>query len=158
VEFDYAITGSPATLNIVVAGQSSTGGITVLDTYSSTTNATRTVSLSATNYSNFVLLPTWTGGNNVSVTITIKGTGPGPSPNPSSSTSVGKYVAAFTSTTSLSVPAATHGLGVSAFNITIYDSSTGTRNRVEPASIQVDASGNVTVNFATAQSGQIVIE
>jgi hypothetical protein len=71
---------------------------------------------------------------------------------------VSKYVAVFGSTTSLSVTAATHKLGASIFHVTIYDASSGTRNRVEPGSLQIDGLGNVTVTFAVAQAGQIVIE
>jgi len=72
--------------------------------------------------------------------------------------SAGKYVAAFTNQTALSIPASTHNLGASIFHVTVYDASSGTRNRIEPGSLQIDASGNVTVNFAVPQSGQIVIE
>lgn len=68
-----------------------------------------------------------------------------------------KYSANFGSTTSLSVSAATHGLGASFFNISIYDSATP-HNRVEPSNVTVDGSGNVVVTFAVAQVGQIVIQ
>lgn len=69
-----------------------------------------------------------------------------------------KYVAAFGSTTSLSVTAATHKLGASIFNVTVYDASSGTRNKVEPNKLSIDASGNVTVAFSASQAGQIVIQ
>lgn len=69
-----------------------------------------------------------------------------------------KYVAAFASTTSLSVTAATHKLGASIFHVTVFDASSGTRNRIRPGNVAIDASGNVTVAFAVAQAGQIVIE
>jgi hypothetical protein len=74
-----------------------------------------------------------------------------------SSGNPGKYTASFGSTTSLSVLAATHGLGVSFFNVSVYDAATP-RNRVDPANVTVDASGNVVVTFAVAQAGQVVIE
>ena len=67
------------------------------------------------------------------------------------------YVNSFTSTTSLSVTAATHGLGVGPFNISIWDTA-ASRNSVESATKTVDASGNVVVTFAVAQAGVIVIE
>jgi hypothetical protein len=68
-----------------------------------------------------------------------------------------RYTASFTSTTSLSVPAATHGLGATFFNVTVYDSA-NPHNQVRPASVTIDNSGNVVVTFSVAFAGQIVIQ
>lgn len=64
-----------------------------------------------------------------------------------------KYSASFGSTASLSVTAATHGLGAG-FIARIYDSS---GNAVEPGSMNVDGSGNLTVTFGVAMAGKVVI-
>lgn len=69
-----------------------------------------------------------------------------------------KYIAGFASTLSLSIPAATHNLGASIFNVTIFDSAIGTRNLVRPDKLSIDASGNITVAFAVLQAGQVVVE
>lgn len=72
-------------------------------------------------------------------------------------TPAARYSATFGSTTSLSVTAGMHGLGANLFTVLVYDSATP-QDLIEPASITIDASGNVTVTFAVPQTGQIVIE
>jgi len=57
------------------------------------------------------------------------------------------------SSTSWSITAATHGLGVN-LQVTAYDSN---GNRIEPANLLVDSSGNVTLTWAVAQAGKVVI-
>lgn len=80
IEFDYTINGSPATLNIQVLGVMSDGTVDVLDTYTSLTNATRTIALSKL-YDSFQLVATWTGGaaNGVTIGVAVQTSGPGPS-------------------------------------------------------------------------------
>ena len=55
--------------------------------------------------------------------------------------------------TTWSIPAATHNLGVN-LQVATYDSS---GNRIEPGSVIVDGSGNVTVLWSVAQTGKAVI-
>jgi hypothetical protein len=55
--------------------------------------------------------------------------------------------------TTWSIPAATHGLGT-ALQVREYDTS---GDEVEPAKVNVDGSGNVTVTWAVAQEGTVVI-
>lgn len=57
------------------------------------------------------------------------------------------------SSTSWSITAATHGLGAN-LQVMAYDSS---GNRIEPANLLVDSSGNVTLSWAVAQAGKVVI-
>lgn len=64
----------------------------------------------------------------------------------------GVFQASESSSTSWSVTAATHGMGTNVL-VETYDSS---GNRIF-GNVAVDASGNVTVNWALAQSGKIVI-
>ena len=69
-----------------------------------------------------------------------------------------KYAATFTSTSSLSVTGATHGLGTADLVVVIYDSATGTRNLLIPNTVSIDSTTfNVTVTFDVAQAGRIVI-
>ena len=67
------------------------------------------------------------------------------------------YVTFFTSQTAISVPGSTHGLGTSNLLVQCYDSATPA-NLVEPSLITVDPNSyNVTVAFATAETGRCVI-
>jgi hypothetical protein len=67
------------------------------------------------------------------------------------------YVTFFTSQTSISIPGSTHALGTSNLLVQCYDSATPS-NLVEPSLITVDPNSyNVTVVFATAQTGRCVI-
>lgn len=76
IEFDYAITGAPATMTIAVEGEIN-GSVAVLDTYGGTANAVRTISLNSVTYNGFRVIASWTGGFNVGVSITAKSSGPG---------------------------------------------------------------------------------
>ena len=68
------------------------------------------------------------------------------------------YATTFTNQTAVTVNGTTHGLNTADLNVAVYDSATGTRNRIEPASVSIDsASFNVSVTFAVSQSGRIVI-
>jgi len=58
-----------------------------------------------------------------------------------------------TSSTTWSIPVATHNLGPS-LQVATYDSN---GNRIEPASLNVDSSGNVTILWALAQAGKVVL-
>lgn len=66
-----------------------------------------------------------------------------------------RFIQSFTSATSWSIPETTHKLGANLLQVKCYDSS---GNMVEPASLNIDSSGNVTVDFAQAQAGKVVIE
>ena len=78
ITISYTIAGAPATLTIVVEGiVNASGVVAVLDTYTGTTNTTRTITLSAT-FDRFRFIATWTGGKNVSVGATLVSSGPGP--------------------------------------------------------------------------------
>jgi hypothetical protein len=67
------------------------------------------------------------------------------------------YVTFFTSQTSISVPGSIHALGTSNLLVQCYDSATPS-NLVEPSLITVDPNSyNVTVVFATAETGRCVI-
>jgi hypothetical protein len=67
------------------------------------------------------------------------------------------YVTFFTSQTSISVPGSTHELGTSNLLVQCYDNATPS-NLVEPSLITVDPNSyNVTVVFATAETGRCVI-
>jgi hypothetical protein len=57
------------------------------------------------------------------------------------------------SATTWSIPATTHGLGAN-LQVTAYDSS---GNKIEPGNLLVDSSGNVTLTWAVAQAGKVVI-
>src|SRR6266699_433318 len=78
IEFDYMINGTPLTMSLIVQGMKKDGTVIILDTYTGTTNAKRTITLTDT-YDSFVIVPNWTGGANVSVGVTIITAGPGPS-------------------------------------------------------------------------------
>lgn len=70
-----------------------------------------------------------------------------------------KYATTFTGQTSVTINGSTHNLGTADLQVTVWDSATGTRNRIEPASVAIDSTTfNVTVNFAVSQSGRIVIQ
>jgi hypothetical protein len=58
-----------------------------------------------------------------------------------------------TSAQTWSIPATTHNLGPN-LQVSTYDSN---GNRLEPAGVIVDSSGNVTVNWAIAQAGKAVL-
>jgi len=72
----YTITGAPATLTLYVQGVKNASSPVVIDTYSGTANTTRTISITDT-YDYFVVLPQWTGGNNVTVTVNVSFSGAG---------------------------------------------------------------------------------
>src|SRR5580692_7409581 len=73
----YVINGAPATLSIIVMGViNATGDTIVLDTYTGTSNTTRTISLT-NNFDAFLIAPTWTGGADVTVGATVTSTGSG---------------------------------------------------------------------------------
>jgi hypothetical protein len=77
--------------------------------------------------------------------------------NPNITFPPANYLAVFTSQTSISVPGATHGLGTSNLLVQCYDNATPA-NLVEPSLITVDPNSyNVTVVFATAETGRCVI-
>jgi hypothetical protein len=66
--------------------------------------------------------------------------------------SVTNYEAPFGSSTTISVPAATHNQGVNVL-VKVYDAS---GNELSPA-VNTDSSGNVTIYFASATAGKYVI-
>src|ERR1700722_18030883 len=66
--FEYVITGSPATVSIVVSGCKEGGTCDSLDTYTSTSNVIRAPSISKA-YDSFTIVPSWTGGTSVTVTV-----------------------------------------------------------------------------------------
>jgi hypothetical protein len=75
----YVVNAAPATLSIIVMGViNATGDTIVLDTYTGTSNTTRTIAL-ANNFDAFLITANWTGGANVTVGATITSTGSGPS-------------------------------------------------------------------------------
>lgn len=70
-----------------------------------------------------------------------------------------KYATTFTNQTSVTVAGTTHNLGTADLTIHVYDSATGTRTMIVPQSVAVNSTTfDVTVTFAVAQSGRIVIE
>lgn len=70
-----------------------------------------------------------------------------------------RYAATFGSTSSLVVTGATHKLATADITVTIWDSASGTRHIIQPASVSIDSTTfDVTVIFATSQSGRIVLE
>jgi hypothetical protein len=70
-----------------------------------------------------------------------------------------KYATTFTGQTSVTVTGATHGLNTADLRVTVWDSASGTRHIIEPAEVDVDSTTfNVTVLFASSQSGRIVIQ
>lgn len=66
--FEEVITGSPATVSIVVSGCMPTGTCDTLDTYTTVANAIRAPTLSKT-YSYFTVQASWTGGTSPAVQI-----------------------------------------------------------------------------------------
>jgi hypothetical protein len=77
----------------------------------------------------------------------INGTGPN------------RYAATFGTTTSLVVTGATHKLATADITVTVWDSASGTRKIIQPASVAIDSTTfDVTVTFAASQSGRIVLE
>jgi len=70
-----------------------------------------------------------------------------------------KFASTFATSTSVTISGATHGLQSADLQVTVWDSATGTRKRIEPQSVTVDSTTfDVTVTFATSQSGRIVIQ
>lgn len=70
-----------------------------------------------------------------------------------------KYATTFTNQTSVTVAGTTHNLGTADLTVHVYDSATGTRTMIVPQSVAVNSTTfDVTVTFAVAQSGRIVIE
>jgi hypothetical protein len=74
----YVVSGAPSTLTLYVQGVKNASSPVVIDTYSGLTSVTRTINISDS-YDYFVVLPQWTGGNNVTVTVTVTFSGPGQS-------------------------------------------------------------------------------
>lgn len=82
VSFEYVITGSPATISIVLSGCKNGGTCEALDTYTTVANAIRPTSSALSKaYDYFTIVPSWTGGTNPAVTIntTLLGAGAGSS-------------------------------------------------------------------------------
>lgn len=70
-----------------------------------------------------------------------------------------RYATTFASQTTVTVPGTTHQLGTADLDVTVYDAATGTRNKIVPASVAIDSTTfDVTVTFAMAQSGRLVIQ
>jgi hypothetical protein len=76
ISVSYTIGGAPATLTITIGGIKASGDAAVLDSYTGTTNTTRTVNLSDT-YTFFRVTAVWAGGQNVSVGSSVSTSGPG---------------------------------------------------------------------------------
>jgi hypothetical protein len=77
--------------------------------------------------------------------------------NPTVTLPPANYVVTFTNQTSITVEGATHGLGTANLVVQCYDNATPS-NLVEPSLITVDPNSfNVTVVFATAETGRCVI-
>jgi len=77
--------------------------------------------------------------------------------NSGGASSSGNYLATFTSQTSVVVLGTTHALGTSNLLVQCYDNATPA-NLVEPSLITVDPNSfNVTVDFATAETGKCLI-
>jgi uncharacterized membrane protein len=76
--------------------------------------------------------------------------------NPNITFPPGNYVTVFTSQTSISVLGSAHGLGTPNLIVQCYDNATPA-NLVEPSLISIDPNNyNVTVAFATAETGRCV--
>jgi hypothetical protein len=68
-----------------------------------------------------------------------------------------KYSAAFTAQTSITVTAATHGLGATnQLVVTVYEDDTTNNNQIE-ANVVVADSGDVTITFSVSTTGHYVI-
>jgi hypothetical protein len=82
--FEEIISGSPATVSIVIQGCMRGGTCTTADTYTTVANAVRTPVITAI-YDYFSVTASWTGGASVSVTVNAtlapKGSGGGPIPD-----------------------------------------------------------------------------
>ena len=67
------------------------------------------------------------------------------------------YTTVFTATTAVSIPGSTHNLGTGNLIVQCYDNSSP-NNMVEPSQITIDpVAFNVTVTFATAETGRCVL-
>jgi hypothetical protein len=103
---NYAITGAPASMTIVVEGVASPatsassgedygaqpGSATVLDTYSSTGSVSnRSIALNWVLYDSFRVTAAWTVGTNVTVAGSLQTSGPGPTWNSESLGAVQTY-------------------------------------------------------------------
>jgi hypothetical protein len=75
LQVTYQVNGAPASLTIIVMGTSN-GIDSVIDTYTGTSNTTRTISLPQT-FDSFAAVGTWTGGSDVTVGVTATATGAG---------------------------------------------------------------------------------
>lgn len=76
----YTILGAPSTISLSVEGLSNASGdVSVLDTYSTVSNTTRTITPLGATFDNFTVTGTWTGGTNVAVNATFSTTGAGAS-------------------------------------------------------------------------------
>lgn len=70
----------------------------------------------------------------------------------------GRYAMDFTAQTTVTIAGTTHGLSTADLTLTIFDTSTP-RQKVEPDRIRVDAATrDVTVTFAVAQSGRVIVQ
>jgi hypothetical protein len=74
----YTIQGAPTTISLSVEGLlNAQGDVSVLDTYSSVSNTTRTITPLGATFDNFTVCGTWTGGTNVAVNVVFSTTGGG---------------------------------------------------------------------------------
>ena len=69
--FEEVITGSPATVSIVIQGCGDAGTCTTLDTYTTVANTVRTPVLTAP-YAYYRVTATWTGGTSPTVTVNTR--------------------------------------------------------------------------------------
>ncbi len=73
----YKISGAPTSLSVSVSGMKNSQECELLDTYSGTTDTTRTITLSD-NYTAFRFVAVFAGGQSVSVAASVTATGSGP--------------------------------------------------------------------------------
>ena len=69
------------------------------------------------------------------------------------------YSASVASATTWTITGATHGLGTADLTVAVYDSGSPTRTRITPGSVTInDSTFDVTITFAVAQAGRVVIQ
>lgn len=119
----YTINGGPSVVQLNLVGLTSAGGATLLDQYTGTVSATRTVNLSVT-YASFQVVGTWSGGDhvNIGVALTIGGPGPPYVPNGNAASSLALPNGATISGTAGNVAIAAAGANQ---NITLTPSGAG---------------------------------
>ncbi len=141
--FAYAITGSPATIRITVSGcLYVTGGCDLLDTYTTTTNTTRTPSIVST-YNYFLIAATWTGGTAPSVVVTTTltgGTGPVPV--------TGQPVMMFSSIGAPTTACTSSQLNTDKSSGDLYNCKNGVWNKVSAAASSVSLTATLPVVMA----------